>query len=269
MAGDVPIGAGLSSSAAMQLAVARAFGVVSDITWDPKQIAHLVRKAENEWVGVRTGIMDQMIGALGKAGHALLLDCRSLETEHIPMPDGASVVVLDTSTRRELASSAYNERFAQCEAAAAYFGKKKLRDVEPDAFDAPLPGLDEVVRRRGRHVVSENQRVLEARKAMLAGDAEGLGGLLNAGHESLRDDFEVTNDALDVIVEISQGQAGCFGARMTGAGFGGCALALVADSAVETFTASVVDGYKAQTGLDAAIYVCEASDGAQVVPPPR
>jgi galactokinase len=267
MVGDVPIGAGLSSSAAMQLAVARAFGVSSDIPWDPEAVAHLVRRAENEWVGVQTGLMDQMIGALGKEGHALLLDCRSLETEQIPMPPGTSVVVLDTSTRRKLATSAYNERFSQCAEAAAHFGKQKLRDVPADAFDGPVPGLDEVVTRRGRHVVGENLRVLEARSAMLTGDTEALGRLLNESHLSLRDDFEVTNDALDTIVEISQSQEGCFGARMTGAGFGGCAVALVDDPAIGRFSAGVASAYKERTGLDAAVYVCQASDGAEVVFP--
>lgn len=269
MMGDVPIGAGLSSSAAMQLAVVRAFGESSGIPWDPQAVAHLVRRAENEWVGVQTGLMDQIIGALGETGHALLLDCRSLETEQIPMPPGTSVVVLDTSTRRELATSAYNERFAQCAEAAAHFEKEKLRDIPADAFDGPVPGLDEVVMRRGRHVVRENLRVLEARRAMLAGDTEVFGRLLNESHRSLRDDFEVTNGALDAIVEISQSQGECFGARMTGAGFGGCALALVDDAAVSSFTTEVSAAYKERTGLDAAVYVCQASDGAEVLFPER
>ncbi|MEL6309754.1 MAG: galactokinase, partial [Chloroflexota bacterium] len=229
MAGNVPIGAGLSSSAALELAIAYAFMVASNLqqAWDASQMALLAQKAENEWLGVKTGIMDQMISASGKEGSALLIDCRSLDTEALPVPDNAAVIVLDTNTRRQLVTSAYNERRQQCEAAANYFGVPALRDVSIDEFEAGKAGLDALTRKRAKHVITENDRVLQAKNAMLANDATTLGTLFNASHASLRDDFEVTNDALDTIVAIAQAHPACFGARMTGAGFGGCAVALV------------------------------------------
>ncbi len=262
MAGDVPHGAGLSSSAAVELATARAFQVVSGFPWDPPVMAKLGQKAENQWVGMNCGIMDQMISAAGEADHALLIDCRSLATTAVPLPPDTVVVILDTATRRGLVDSAYNERRAQCEAAARYFGVPALRDVSMERFEAEGGGLDDVTMRRARHVISENARTLAAAAAMQAGDAAELGRLMAASHASLRDDFEVTNDALNVMVEIAGQQTGCWGARMTGAGFGGCAVALVQAELAEAFAAKVAAGYRARAHLTPALYVTAASAGA-------
>ncbi|MDQ4078748.1 MAG: galactokinase, partial [Chloroflexota bacterium] len=265
MAGDVPRGAGLSSSAALELAVARAFAAVSELPWEEVTMAQLGKKAENEWVGVSCGIMDQLISAAGEADHALLIDCRSLETEAVPLPPGTAVVVLDTATRRGLVSSAYNERRAQCQAAAEFFGVPALRDVTLEQFEAHADEMEEVTRRRARHVVSENERTLAAAEAMQAGDAVALGRLMNASHASLRDDFEVSSDALNTMVESARAEDSCYGARMTGAGFGGCAVALVEAEAVEAFAERVAERYHARTGLAPNVYVCHASDGAEVI----
>jgi galactokinase len=262
MTGDVPRGAGLSSSAAVELAVARAFAFSSDLEWDAVSMAKLAQQAENEWVGVNSGIMDQMASAASREGHALFLDCRSLEFQHAPLPKGVSVVILDTSTRRGLVDSAYNERRSQCEEAARWFGVKALRDIKEIGDWGLESGLSEVAFKRARHIVTENARVLQAVDAMKNADLQMLGGLFNASHDSLRDDFEVTNDALNMIVSAAREQEGCYGARMTGAGFGGCAVALVADEKVPAFTQALSAAYRHRSGLEAAVYVCKASDGA-------
>ena len=264
MAGDVPIGSGLSSSAALELAVARAFQAVSAFTWGAATVARLAQRAENEWVGMNCGIMDQMISAAGVAGSALLIDCRSLETRQVPLPPESVVVVMDSMTRRGLVDSAYNERRAQCEAAARHFGVRALRDVDEVGFAARAAQLDGLTRRRARHVIAENARTLAAADAMLAGDAGRLGVLMNASHDSLRDDFEVSTDALNALVDSARRQPGCFGARLTGAGFGGCAVALVHGESVETFVAAVTRDYEGTTGQVATLYVCQPAAGASV-----
>jgi galactokinase len=270
MAGNVPRGAGLSSSAAVELAAARAFAAVSSIEWDAAKMAKLAQKAENEWVGVNCGIMDQMASAVSKKGHALFLDCRSLEYQHVTLPRGISIVILDTSTRRGLVDSAYNERRSQCEEAARWFGVKALRDVSVDEFEASIREggnrlLGETVLKRARHIVTENARVLEAVQAMKTGNIKRLGELLNASHKSLRDDFEVSNDALNIMVKCAREEDGCYGARMTGAGFGGCAVALVAQENVRGFETAVARAYRQRSGLEASVYVCEAGEGASLL----
>jgi galactokinase len=262
MAGDVPMGAGLSSSAALELATARAFAVLKGWAWDAAAMARLGQRAENQWVGVHCGIMDQMISAAGKADHALLIDCRSLETELVPLPAQTAVVVLDTGTRRGLVDSAYNERRSQCEAAAGFFGVKALRDVGWTQFEARQAELDELTRKRARHVVAENARVEAAVVAMRAGDAARLGALMDASHQSLKDDFEVSSPALDQMVECARTVDGCIGARMTGAGFGGCAMALIQEGKVVDFADQVGAAYRAQSGNEPQVYVCQATDGA-------
>ncbi|MHB1037665.1 MAG: galactokinase [Pirellulales bacterium] len=264
VSGDVPLGAGLSSSAAMEMVAARAFAAVSDLPWNPAAMAKLSQRAENTWVGVQCGIMDQLISAAGRAGHALLIDCRSLETESVPLPPGTAVVVLDTNTRRGLVDSAYNERRAQCETAARFFGVKALRDVSLAEFDRRAGALDEVSRRRARHVISENARTLEAAEAMRRGDVATMGRLMDASHVSLRDDFEVSSPALDTMVRCARRQEPCHGARMTGAGFGGCAVAIVAAESADGFAKAVAAEYAAETGLTPAVYVCQATNGAEV-----
>jgi galactokinase len=265
MAGDVPVGAGLSSSAALELAVARAFGAVAGWTWDAPRMALIGQYAENKWVGVNCGIMDQMISAAGVAGHALLIDCRSLATSPMPLPPGIAVVVLDTATRRGLVDSAYNERRAQCEAATRHFGVAGLRDVSVTELEAAQPDLDALTYHRARHVITENERVLQACDAMRAGDARALGRLLDASHVSLRDDFQVSSRELDTIVEVAAAHPACLGARMTGAGFGGCAVALVRDEGTQEFVENAVAAYTARTGLTPRVHVCAATNGATIV----
>ena len=262
--GDVPRGAGLSSSAAVELAAQRAFGAVNGLAWDAAAAARLGQKVENQWIGVNSGIMDQTVVAAGRAGHALLIDCRSLEIEYVPLPETTAVVVLDTATRRGLVDSAYNERRRQCEEAAAFFGARALRDVDVPTFEARAADLDPVSRRRARHVVTENARTLEAAAALRSGQVDHFGALMNASHASLRDDFQVTNEALDVMVELAQARPDCFGARMTGAGFGGCAVALVVAARAEEFIRHVAGAYGAATGLVPQGYVCRAAAGATV-----
>ncbi len=273
LTGDIPSGAGLSSSAAVEVAAVRAFAAVSNLNPDSVKIALLGQKAENRWVGVNCGIMDQMASSASRADHALFLDCRSLEYQHIPLPPGVSVAILDTSTRRGLVDSAYNERRAQCEAAARFFGVRALRDVDEAAFrrgperveGSRADALDEVTRRRARHIVTENERVLQAIASMRGGDPVTLGRLLDASHASLRDDFEVSNDALNAIVEIARRQPGCYGARMTGAGFGGCAVTLVEQAHGPQFEAAVAEQFLQTTGLQPAIHITQAAKGAGTV----
>jgi galactokinase len=268
LAGDIPIGAGLSSSAALELALLKAFWAASPWAWDGTQMARLARRIENEWVGVQSGIMDQLISSLGEAEHALLIDCRSLGTSSVPLPAGTRVIVLDTGTRRGLVDSAYNERVAQCQEVADFFKVPALRDVSLAALEAESDALDGLACRRARHVVSENVRVLQAVDAMRAGDSFSLGQLMNASHDSLRDDYDVSSVELDVMVEIAQGQVGCYGARMTGGGFGGCAVALIEESMVDRFAEAVGAGYEDQTGITPSVYVCRASAGVEVLGSP-
>jgi len=265
IAGDVPIGAGLSSSAALELAAARAFADVSGFAWDPTSIARIALRAENEWIGVHCGIMDQLVSAAGRAGHALLIDCRSLETAGIPLPTERHVVVLDTGTRRDLASSAYNERRRQCELAAQAYGVRALRDLQPHDLETPPAGLPAVILRRARHVVTENARVIDMTAALPAGETERIGSLMRESHRSLRDNFEVSSSALDAMVECAE-RSGSVGARMTGAGFGGCAVALVDAAACRGFVERALGAYTAATGFTGRGYVCVASDGASSAP---
>ncbi len=264
MSGNIPRGSGLSSSAGLELATARAFTAVSNIIWDAPKMAVISQQAENQWVGVNCGIMDQMISATGKAGHAVLIDCRSLATEAVPLPSATAVVVMDTSTRRGLVDSAYNERRQQCETAAAFFGVPALRDVSVAEFLEAESQLDELTRKRARHVITENQRTLNAARAMQLDDAPLLGQLMHDSHISLRDDFEVSSKELDIIVTIAEAQESCYGARMTGAGFGGCAIALVNQFKVDEFVDVVAQEYEMQTNLKPAIYICQPTEGASI-----
>lgn len=265
LGGDVPSGAGLSSSAAVELAAARTFSQSSGVEWEAVHMAKLAQRAENDWVGVNCGIMDQMISAVGIENHAILIDCRSLEFQPAPLSPGCIVVVMDTGTRRGLVDSAYNERRVQCEAAAAYFKVSALRDVSPEEFEARAAGLEAVTRRRARHVIYENKRTLEARERMQAGDAAGFGRLMNASHTSLRDDFEVSSPELDLMTNLAQAHSGCYGARMTGAGFGGCAVALVHLDAVMGFVEEINTAYRSVTHKTPQLTICRAVTGADIV----
>lgn len=269
--GDVPIGSGLSSSAALEVATATAFLTLAGHALPGEELARYCQRAENEFVGTRCGIMDQFISTLGQAGHALLIDCRSLAYRAIPLPAGARLVISDTGVRRGLVSSEYNTRRAQCEEGVALLqpvlpGITALRDVTPEALAAQQALLPEMVYRRCRHVVSEDARVLQAVEAMTRGELASLGALLNASHESLRDDYAVSCPELDLLVELARRQPGVYGARMTGAGFGGCTISLVAEQHAAAFAAAVAPAYTAATGLTPQIYICTASAGAGEIP---
>jgi len=261
--GDVPIGAGLSSSAAIEVATAYAFQLLGGLALDGVKRALLCQKAENEFVGMRCGIMDQYIISLGKRGHALLIDCRSLEYRLVPVPTGCSLIICDTKKRRGLVDSEYNTRRRECETGAKALGLRALRDITPQDFLARQGVLDEVTRKRCRHVVTEDQRVLDAVQALEGGDLTQFGRLMNASHLSLRDDYEVSCPELDAMVEAAWAQAGVLGARMTGAGFGGCTVNLVLNEAVESFQRDVARRYTQATGLVPEIYVCAAEEGVQ------
>ncbi len=259
---DVPVGSGLSSSAALELATAAAFHNVSEFKWDAVKIATLGQRAENEWVGANTGIMDQLISATGKQGFAQLIDCRTLALTPVALPTGTCIVIMDTMTRHSHVGSEYNERRAQCEKAAHILNVSALRDATWESVTSNESALGDLPYRRAKHVVSENARTLQAADAMRQGDARALGSLMNDSHNSLRDDFEVTNDALNVMVECARSASGCYGARMTGGGFGGCAIALVDVLRAEAFTACVRENYAKRLGKTPQIFACQASDGA-------
>ena len=262
--GDVPIGSGLSSSAAIEMAVFMAFAACQPALagLDRVRAAKLAQRAENAFVGVNCGIMDQFVSALGQAGHALFIDCRSLDYAPVPMPDGMAVLVVDTAAPRSLAASAYNERRAQCEAAARLLGVSALRDLSPEIFAQRRAALPALVAQRAEHVIYENRRVLDAVAALRAGDVATFGRLMNESHDSLRDLYEVSSAELDAVVEIARGVSGVYGARMTGAGFGGCAIALAEQTAVDALRDAVMREYPARTGRQPSIYVCTANDGA-------
>lgn len=259
IATNVPVGAGLSSSASFSLGITRAFHAVNGFAWDGPAMAKLCQRVEQERIGVNCGIMDQLIIATGLEGQALKLDCRSLETDPAPLPAGYAVVILDTRKSRTLAGSAYNERRAQCEAAAKFFGEASLREVSVAQVNAAEGKLDPLLWRRARHVVTENDRVIRAMVAMNSGDAAKLGQLMNASHESLRKDYEVSCAELDEITALARAQNGCVGARMTGAGFGGCAVALVKGDLTKSFVSNVTFGYQNRFGTAPALYLTKAS----------
>jgi galactokinase len=269
--GNVPMGAGLSSSAAMEVAAALAFEAVSQQTVDPVSLVRICQAAENNYIGVRSGIMDQFASRMGHPGHAVFLDCRTLEYDLIPIPSDEHVfVVANSGQSRELAGSAYNERRAQCEAAVEVLKQsrpeiKALRDVTPEELEAARERLDPVVYRRARHVVTENARVHQAVAALREDNVQRFGELMNASHDSLRDDYEVSSAGLDALVNAARAVNGCLGSRLTGAGFGGCTVSLVRADAVEAFQEQVGERYQAETGIKADFFVTRPAAGAGLV----
>ena len=261
IATDVPVGAGLSSSASFSLGIARAFHAVSGFVWNSAKMARLCQRVEKERIGVNCGIMDQLIIASALDGQAMQLDCRSLATKTAPLPADYAVVILDTKKSRTLAGSAYNVRCAECATATKFFGAKALRDVTVAQINAAKGKLDPLIWRRAHHVVTENDRVEQAMVAMHAGDAVKLGQLMNASHESLRADYEVSCAELDEISALARAQPGCVGARMSGAGFGGCGVALVKTENAAALATVVASGYQKRFGVAPAIYVTKASAG--------
>ncbi len=262
---EIPIGAGLSSSAALEMAVGAAFAAVSGFVFEADSMARMGQIAENDWVGAKTGIMDPLVAASGRAGHALWIDCRSLETTFVPLPRNVSILVMDTGTRHDHASSGYNDRRTACERAAALLGVSHLCDLDSETFEARAMALGETDRRRARHVVRENDRVSCMVEAMRNGDLRTMGRLMDESHESLRVDFEVTNRALDEMVRIARDQVGCHGARMTGGGFGGCAIALVDGVRAESIGAGVRATFERAWGHRPDVFVTHASEGTRLV----
>ena len=265
VASSIPLGASLSSSAALELATALVFTSLSGRLWSPTEAAAVAHRAETEWVGVNSGIMDQLISACGQPGHVTLIDCQDLAQTHIAVPDSARVVVLDTGTHRKLTTSDYNKRRQECEAAAEGFGVESLREVAVEDLNRAPLGMDATMLARARHVVEENERTLSAAHAMAEGDTELVGELISQSHISLRDDFEVSSAALDAMVVAALASPGCLGARMTGAGFAGCAIALVQEESVESFVQETTARY-GETGFGLPdIFACRPSGGASVM----
>lgn len=262
---DLPIGAGVSSSASVEMAVLEMLLALLHVdTYSQPEKALMGVEVEHRFIGMPCGVMDQMTSAAGDAGHALLIDCRTLETQLVSVPDSAAVVVMDTAKKRGLVDSEYGLRRHQCEEAARLLGVRALRDVSVADLPAVLPRLEPVIQKRVRHVVTENDRTLQAVDALRSGDLARAGALFNASHASLRDDYEVSCRELDVIVELAQAQPGCYGARMSGGGFGGCAVALVDRTGVADFIAAVAPAYQAQTGLQPDLYAVSPSPGSGV-----
>ncbi len=268
---DVPVGSGLSSSAAVELASSWALAAPGADRPAPARMAAICQRAENAYVGVSCGIMDQFASAAARAGSALLLDCRSLEATPVPLPPDLALVVCDTGSPRRLEASAYNERRAECEAgvrilAAHEPGVRALRDVDEAMLERHRSLLPERVAMRCEHVVREDARVVRAAAALTAGDLEEVGALFAASHASLRDLYEVSSPELDLMVEIAVSVPGVVAARMTGAGFGGCTVNLVRPDAVDALRAAVMERYPVATGLRPAVYATRAVDGAGPVP---
>ncbi|MDO4232788.1 MAG: galactokinase [Lautropia sp.] len=264
--GNVPQGAGLSSSASLEVAVGKVLQTVYGLDTSLADIALLGQQAENEFVGCRCGIMDQFISAMGRKGHALLIDCRSLATETATIPAGFTVFIVNSRVKRGLVGSEYNVRREQCEAAAAHFGVKALRDVSLEQLQAAESQLDPLVFRRARHIITENARVLASVEALRKGDMARMSQLMAESHASMRDDFQITVPAIDTLVEIIAGVIdNQGGVRMTGGGFGGCVVALVPDALVGQAREAVLRDYPAQTGLTPEIYLCTPQDGVHVL----
>jgi galactokinase len=267
--GTIPRGSGLSSSAALEVASAYVFLTLNNLSLPAIEVVQLCQRAENDFVGVKCGIMDQFISCLGKKDHALKIDCRSLDYDHIPFPSGVRLVVCDTAVKRALAASEYNKRREECNRGVAALAERipgisMLRDITPEQFRTCESTLEPTVRKRCRHVVSEIERVEHSAAALRRGDLPAFGKMMYASHASLRDDYEVSCKELDAVVEISSSVDGVLGARMTGAGFGGCAICLVRDSAVEAVTERLRHEYPKRTGKTPGIVVCTFEDGVSV-----
>lgn len=267
---DVPRGAGLSSSAALELAFGVAWQQLGGWSLAPMQLALLGQRAENKYAGVNCGIMDQFASACGKQDRLLFLDCRSLEWQSVPLPESVVIVIADTAVRHSLTTSAYNARRAACDEAVRLLkeklpGIRSLRDVSVPDFEHLAAGLPAEVEQRARHVVHEIERTRNAVRLLEDGNVARFGQLMNECHASLRDLYEVSCPELDVMAGIGQSLPGCYGARLTGAGFGGCTVNLVAREAAQGFAAALAAGYEQKTGLHPEIYICRASDGAQVL----
>jgi galactokinase len=262
--GQVPMGAGMSSSAAIGVLAIEIATSIAGQTYSAPEKALLAVEIEHRFIGVPCGVLDQMASAAAIEGSAMLLDCRSLETRPVRIPRGVSVVVINSMKQRELADSAYAERRAQCESAATALGVKALRDADIALLEAHRPQLDETLYRRARHVITENARTLAMIPILEAEDLRGAGDLLNASHASLRDDYAVSIHELDVLTDLARRHPACYGARIMGGGFGGSAVSLVQDAGVADFQAEVGPAYQQATGYTPEFYVCYPSAGSGV-----
>ena len=269
--GQVPIGAGLSSSAAIEVATALALISLSGVTIPPLELARLCQRAENEYTGARCGIMDQFVSCFGRQDHALMLDCRSLEATYLRLPPNVRLVISNTMVRHELAAGEYNNRRASCERAVAVIGKflpnvRALRDLTLQDLERHRSLLAEVDFRRCRHVITENARVNHAMEALERFDLVRLGELMSLSHDSLNRDYEVSCEELNIMVELARTLKGAYGARMTGGGFGGCTINLVENERVPEFERDLAGEYEKRTGLSPQIFVSRAAGGASQLP---
>ena len=265
--GEVPLGAGLSSSAALEVATAFAVLALHGMRMERREIALLCQRAENQFVGTQSGIMDHFISCHAQAGHAMMLDCRSLAFSMEPVPESVRLVVCNSMVKHELAHGEYNRRRSECDEGVRLLQAKfpeasSLRDVSPQQLEENRGLLPEVIHRRLRHVVYENARVQSAADALRAGDVKRFGALMHQSHASLRDDYKVSCDELDRLVEIAADLPGVHGARMTGGGFGGCTVNLVAAESVTDVVRTIASRYKASTGVRPEVYVCAPAAGA-------
>jgi galactokinase len=263
---NVPSGAGLSSSAALEVSVASALLAVSERTLPLAEIAKLCQSAENEFVGARVGIMDQFASCFGSADHAILLDCRSLGYKLLPLPSGLSMVICNTMVKHGHSGGEYNDRRAQCEEGVRLLKKyfpaiKALRDVLPEQLESRRSDLPDLIYRRCRHIVSENDRVLRTADAMQSGDLKTVGNCMAESHLSMKNDYEISCRELDIMVEIASRRGGVIGSRMTGGGFGGCTVNLVHTDSVEQFSKEIQSAYHQATGMTPEIYVSAAGAG--------
>ncbi|MFT3746526.1 MAG: galactokinase [Pyrinomonadaceae bacterium] len=261
---DVPVGAGLSSSAALEISTAFALATLSGHKVDGMKLARIGQAAEHEFAGVRSGIMDQFVSVFGRKNHALFLDCRSMDWEPIPT-SSAQFLICNTKTKHELADGEYNKRRAECEAAAAFFGKASLRDVMLEDLVERSEGMPEVPKKRAMHIVTENARVVSSVEALKSGDLAAFGQLMNESHTSMRDDFEISCAELDLMVELARSSGEVLGARMTGGGFGGCTISLMKAGDHTEFVRNVSETYTKETGIVPEIYSCEIGDGVKEV----
>lgn len=265
IAGNIPIGAGLSSSAALEVAIGFALLQLSEVEIHRKSLALAAQRAENDFVGMRCGIMDQFISCLGQVDCVMLIDCRNLSYQAKPLPSQVSIVIVDSGVHRGLMDMEYNARRKECENAAKHFGVAALRDINMETFQTRAHELSAIIRRRAQHVISENDRTLAAAEALEVDDLTAFGNLMLASHSSLRDDFEVSCVELDMLVDIASSAKGVYGARLTGAGFGGCMVALVEQQATDSLVSTIQANYQSATGRQAAAYICRASEGVSEI----
>jgi galactokinase len=265
--GGVPIGAGLSSSAAVEVASALAFMSLNGVIFPMPEVAKMCQRAENTFVGAQVGIMDQFISCLGKKGHALRLDCRSLQFEQVPIPSDVRLVICNTMVKHEHAGGEYNRRRAECDEGVRLLSKwypeiRALRDISPEQLEEHANDLPPTIYKRCKHIVNENQRVLEGSRALSRGDLQTFGALMRQSHDSLRDLYAVSCEELDLMVEVAEGLPGFFGGRMTGGGFGGCTVNLVSEKDARAFADEVRRRYFGKTKINPDIYICSATNGA-------